>query len=100
MNFTPREYAEAAAQANELGKILTIVDGNLVLQDPPEPDPMKPDRLAEIHARLEEIDFASVRPLRSITAGNAEPFDKLKLAELEGEANMLRAELAELLKGD
>ena len=35
----PQEYAEKAAEANELGKMLRIIDGVLQLTDPPAPTP-------------------------------------------------------------
>jgi hypothetical protein len=37
MSYTAHEYAEMAAQANAQGKLLQVVDKNLVLVDPPVP---------------------------------------------------------------
>nr|BDD43794.1 hypothetical protein 13 [Spirochaetaceae bacterium] len=48
-----------------------------------------------IHARLEEIDFATTRSLRAILAGTDTPDDRQRLADLETEAQSLRNQLAE-----
>lgn len=53
-------------------------------------------REAEIHARLNEIDIQSLRPLRSIQQHNETEQDMQKLNALEAEAEQLRAELAGL----
>lgn len=50
-------------------------------------------RRAEIIARLDEIDAASVRPLRAKLAGTATADDEARLAALEDEAAALRAEI-------
>ena len=49
-----------------------------------------------IMARLDHLDHASTRSLRAIAKGAATDTDRQKLAELEGEAEKLRAELAGL----
>ena len=61
------------------------------------PEPTAEQRLAEIAARLTEIDLTSVRPLRAIAQGAATAYDHEKLAALEAEAEELRAEQAALL---
>lgn len=53
-------------------------------------------RIAEITARLTEIDLASVRALRASVAGTATEDDAAQLAALEAEAAALRAERAGL----
>lgn len=63
-----------------------------------EIDNSKAEREAEIYARLDEIDLASLRPLRAVYNKTATDFDKKKLKDLEAEANSLREELAELKK--
>ncbi len=54
-------------------------------------------RINEINQRLTQIDLDSVRPLRAVTAGTANDFDKQKLAKLDTEANELRNELKALV---
>jgi hypothetical protein len=63
---------------------------------PPTGEELAARRVAEIKAELAEIDLQSIRPLRAITKGVATDEDTLKLAGLEGRAEELRAELAEL----
>lgn len=53
-------------------------------------------RIAEIKSRLEKIDLESTRPLRAIVSNTATESDRLKLIELEEEANELRDELRRL----
>ncbi len=66
--------------------------------EPPEPDEaeLQAQRIAEIKARLQEIDAASIRPLRAKAAGTATAADEARYTELEREAAELRAELAGL----
>ena len=54
------------------------------------------DRRADILARLDAVDTATIRPQRSISTGKGTPEDQAKLAALEAEAEALRAELAAL----
>lgn len=56
----------------------------------------QPDRRSEILARLDEIDLASIRPLRAKEAAKASDYDVERLKALEDEANELRVELAGL----
>jgi hypothetical protein len=53
-------------------------------------------RIAEIDALLAQNELACIRPLRAIAAGNGTEFDTQKLAELDVEAEALRAERATL----
>ena len=53
-------------------------------------------RIAELITQLNAIDFATVRPLRAQLNGTATQADTDKLASLEAEAVVLRAELEEL----
>lgn len=58
--------------------------------------PINP-RIFEIKLRLSIIDSKeSIRPLRAIYVGTDTPEDHAKLAELENEAILLRAELENL----
>jgi len=62
-----------------------------------KPPPLTIDQqIAEIKARLTAIDMESVRPLRSVAAGDATQYDTDKLAALASEASALREELATL----
>ena len=93
------EYAKMAAQANAQGKLLQVVNGTLVLVEPPQPTPeeTQQQRLNEIATRLTEIDLLSIRPLRALADNTASEFDRTKLAALETEAAALREERAVLL---
>lgn len=51
---------------------------------------------AAILAELDALDRRSARALRAVVAGTATDEDKVKLAEIEGEAVQLRSRLAEL----
>jgi hypothetical protein len=62
-----------------------------------DPRTLEEIRLAEIDARLAEIDMESVRPLRAQSAGDATEYDTNKLAALENEAASLRTERAALV---
>lgn len=68
-----------------------------------KPEPPKPtqaeltqQRIKEIQSLLTANDLASVRPLRAKLAGTATEFDDARLAELEEQAQALRAELVTL----
>lgn len=54
-------------------------------------------RKIEIDARLKEIDFESVRPLRAISNGTQVQADIDKLSNLDTEAESLRTERATLI---
>lgn len=53
-------------------------------------------RRAEIMAELAAIDAASARPLRAILVGSSTDDDRERLAELDQQAAVLRAELSAL----
>lgn len=65
---------------------------------PPPPEPPSPAevRNGEIRSRLSRIDTESVRPLRAVYANTATDYDRTKLAALDAEAELLRAELETL----
>lgn len=63
----------------------------------PEPaDPLPNPRIAEIQARLTQIDQESIRALRSKQLNRGKPADNTKLTALDDEADALRVELAAL----
>ena len=56
MSYTSTEYAEMAARANAEGKLLEVIDGELVLIDPPPPP--EPTLTEAKAAKLQEINAA------------------------------------------
>jgi hypothetical protein len=62
--------------------------------DPLPADPTSNPRIAEIKARLAQIDIESIRALRTKSVGKGKAADDTKLSELDAEADNLRAELA------
>lgn len=56
----------------------------------------KDAKAAEIKAKLWNLDAASLRSLRAVSAGLATKEDKAKLGEIEAEAASLRSDLAAL----
>ncbi|MEZ6853017.1 hypothetical protein [Halodesulfovibrio aestuarii] len=68
---------------------------NLTKPEPTEAENAQ-QRIAEIQQQLTVNDLASVRPLRAKVAGTATEFDETRLAELEAQAQALRAELVTL----
>lgn len=53
---------------------------------------------AELQRSLEALDFASLRALRAIAAGEGTPADLAELKQKETEAKRLRSELGKLPK--
>ena len=79
------------AVEDENGNLTDIIPApSLVLEQSEE------DKTAELMERLDEIDRLAIRPLRAIAAGTATDEDREILAELERQAEEIRAELAEL----
>ena len=72
------------------------VDGSLIPNEEKIRARQKAVRTAEIKARLSDIDFESIRPLRAKEAGNPSEEDFAKLSALEAEAVTLREELEAL----
>lgn len=93
MTETRKAYAEAAAEANRAGRIIVETDDGLAQRDPSGLQ-RATARLAAIDARLAAIDAESVRPLRAMIAGEVTEDDRVRLAALEAEAVVLRAERA------
>ena len=71
---------------------------SLTKPKPPEPTEAEKaqQRITEIQSLLTANDLASVRPLRAKLAGTSTDFDDNRLAELEEQAQALRAELVTL----
>ena len=90
--------AEQIANANGFkpGAWREITMEEAVELSKPTPEEEKQLRITEIKSRLLEFDLESVRPLRAKAYGTATPEDDAKLAALEQEAEVLRAELAGL----
>lgn len=80
------------------GKIKPIVSENGEIIDVTLPEPTTEQKIAELKQQLAELDLQAVRPLRAIAAGTATDEDKSRLAEIEGQAEALRAEIANLRK--
>lgn len=64
------------------------------------PENVKARRIEAIGAELDELDAKSVRHIRASLAGTATEADKAALAEIERQAENLRAELRGLTEGD
>ena len=85
--YTDKEYAETAMRANERGKILAVVDGALILQDPPPPEPLE-----AILAGIRALEAQQTpRMLRGAALGN--PDDTARLTEIEAQIAALRAQM-------
>ena len=96
------DNSEVAAKIRSTGQWEPVEDdeGNLiditVIPYIPSQEELNLARSEEIKAELAAIDSQAVRPLRAIVAGTATDEDKARLAELETEADKLRAELDKL----
>ena len=84
------EQIQAFAEANP---------GSAVEESAPEPptqEALAEQRVQAIHSTLDRLDRSSVRPMRAMLKGTHTEFDTEKLAEIEAQAEALRAELAEV----
>ena len=79
---------------DENGNLIDIVP-----KEPPEGTRSAEEQTAELKNRLDEIDRQAIRPLRAIAAGTATDEDRRILAELEAQAEEIRAQMAELDEG-
>ncbi len=75
------------ATENENGELADIVPIAL-----PEPKVSA----EELKGQLEELDLQAIRPLRAIAAGTDTEEDRAVLAELEEQAEQIRAQIGEL----
>ena len=57
------------------------------------------NKIEELKAQLDEIDRQAIRPLRAIAAGTDTEEDTKMLADLETQAETIRAKIAELSEG-
>lgn len=79
---------------DENGNLIDIVP-----IEPPEIARSAEEQTEELKNRLDEIDRQAIRPLRAIAAGTATDEDRRVLAELEAQAEEIRAQMAELGEG-
>lgn len=79
---------------NENGDLVDIIEAPL------SQDETNQQRIDEIKRQLTELDDQAIRPLRAILAGTSTDADRDKLREIEAQAEVLRAELAEAGGGD
>ena len=79
---------------DENGNLIDIVP-----KEPPEGTRSAEEQTEELKNRLDEIDRQAIRPLRAIAAGTATDEDRRILAELEAQAEEIRAQMAELDEG-
>lgn len=70
-----------------------------IIEMPLSQDEINQQRTEDIKRQLAELDAQTTRPLRAILAGTSTNEDTEKLREIEAQAAMLRAELAELEGG-
>ena len=75
---------------DENGNLIDIVP-----KEPPEGTRSAEEQTEELKNRLDEIDRQAIRPLRAIAAGTATDEDRSVLAELEMQAEEIRAQMAE-----
>ena len=77
-------------------------NGDLVdiIETPLSQDELNRQSADEIKRQLAELDEQAIRPLRAILTGTSTDEDTDKLREIEAQAAILRAELAELEGGD
>lgn len=79
---------------DENGKLIDIIETPLSQEE------INRQRIGEIKRQLAELDAQAIRPLRAVAAGTATDADTDNLREIETQAEILRAELAELGGGD
>lgn len=60
------------------------------------PENVRARRIEELKSRLSAIDYASMRAVRAIASGTASDADRTRLAELEAQAEEVRADLRAL----
>ena len=99
------DNSEVAAKIMSTTRPWTPVEdenGSLVniVEIPPSQDELNQQRVEEIKRQLAELDYLTTRPLRAILVGKSTDEDTDKLREIEAQAAILRAELAELEVGD
>ena len=94
--FVIPDNSELAIKIQTIQNPKFITDDNGELTDIVEGEPTNEQKIQCLKQQLAELDLQAVRPLRAIAAGTATDEDKSRLAEIEGQAEALRAEIAEL----
>lgn len=77
-------------------------NGNLIdiaVVEAAAPEQSSAEKIEELKVRLDKIDRQAIRPLRAIAAGTATDEDRSILAELETQAEEIRAQMAALSDG-
>ena len=80
--YTSHEYAEMAARANAEGKLLEVIDGKLVLVEPPpppEPEIIVPESISPRQVRLALLEKGLLDAVEGMIKQQG------KLAEIEWE---------------
>ena len=87
-----------ASKIMSMDSFTPVVDENGELIDVEPPEPTTEEKISKLKQQLSALDLQAVRPLRAIAAGTATDEDKSRLAEIEKQAEALRAEIANLGK--
>lgn len=88
-----------AAKIMAMDGFVPVTNEKGELVDVASPEPTAEEKISKLKQQLSALDLQAVRPLRAIAAGTATDEDKSRLAEIEGQAEMLRAEIAEMGEG-
>ena len=97
--FVIPDNSELAIKIQTIQNPKFVIDDNGELTDIVEGEPTNEQKIQCLKQQLAELDLQAVRPLRAIAAGTATDEDKSRLAEIEKQAEALRAEIAELGEG-
>lgn len=87
-----------ASKITSLGDVEPVTNEHGELIDVKSPEPTAEQKISKLKQQLSALDLQAVRPLRAIAAGMATDEDKSRLVEIEGQAEALRAEIAEMGK--
>ena len=87
-----------AAKIMAMDGFVPVTNEKGELVDVALPEPTAEEKISKLKQQLSALDLQAVRPLRAIAAGTATDEDKSRLAEIEGQAETLRAEIANLGK--
>jgi hypothetical protein len=79
-------------QGNEIKETETALEA-WGLPEEEQAEKSKQDQIAQLSERLAEIDAKTIRPLRAIQSGQGIQADTDKLAELETQAEAIRAQI-------
>ncbi len=98
--FVIPDNSELAVKIKTIQNPKFVTDDNGKLIDIVEDELTNVQQVQFLKRQLNELDLQAVRPLRAIAAGTATDEDRDKLREIEAQAEVLRAELAEAGGGD